>query len=323
MKKMLTVFLAVALLCACAVPAGAVQSSQAEAVHATLWQWSVWIENEQMAFLNEQGGRVSLFSYNGTVYMPVRTAGEWIGCTVGWDQATQTVNLAGHGDALYHKSEDQRAGTDEELAALLEERQNGMNVQLRPDISVVVDSVKQSFTNVKGEAVYPAVYKSVTYLPVRNIGELCGKEVTWVPGAQEAIYLHEPLTEAQHTEIKNFIAESNRIYDSLSATVSELTETDNFTDDEALELLSTAKSYLQELQKLDKPTALITQERVQFVLLAAEDMEREFIDSSYSRIKAGEPLAEQSGGQFGVYINISLKDIRSNLDTLQEFSDAL
>lgn len=44
---------------------------------------------------------------------------------------------------------------------------------------MVVDGKTRTFTNVNGDAVYPLLYDGSTYLPVRSIGELMGKEVNW------------------------------------------------------------------------------------------------------------------------------------------------
>lgn len=36
-----------------------------------------------------------LFSYNGTIYIPLRQAGAWMGKQVDWDQQGKTVVLSG------------------------------------------------------------------------------------------------------------------------------------------------------------------------------------------------------------------------------------
>ena len=323
MKKMITAFLAVALLCACTVPAGAAGIAQAETVHAALWQNHVWIDDERVVFLNEHGANVDLISYNGTVYIPVRTAGEWMGSSVNWDQATQTVSLIGGGEPIYHGTQEQVALTPEEAAALLVERENGVDIQLCPGITVVVDGVKQSFTNVKGEAVYPIVYKSVTYLPVRNIGELCGKEVTWVPGQMEMIYLHEPLTDAQRTEIDIFYNLQLQYYTMLNVVVEALTSDQIAADDRVVGHLRNAKNYLQEMQQASKSSVPVIQTRAQHVMDAANDMEK-LVDGYLSRIEKGTTLQElKSDFQFDKDMTTRLGNINGELAAYKAMLDAL
>lgn len=60
-----------------------------------------------------------------------------------------------------------------------------------PHFSVIVDGEKQTFTDANGTEVYPLVYNGTTYLPVRAIGNLMGKNVYW-DAATSAITLKSP-----------------------------------------------------------------------------------------------------------------------------------
>lgn len=65
-----------------------------------------------------------------------------------------------------------------------------------PHFSVIVDGEKQTFTDANGAEVYPLVYNGTTYLPVRAIGNLMGKDVGW-DGATSTITLNERTAYAQ------------------------------------------------------------------------------------------------------------------------------
>lgn len=54
-----------------------------------------------------------------------------------------------------------------------------ITAELRPDFTIVIDGQERTFQNVNGETVEPVLYQGTTYLPVRAIGELMGKDVIW------------------------------------------------------------------------------------------------------------------------------------------------
>ncbi len=54
-----------------------------------------------------------------------------------------------------------------------------ISAELRPDITVLIDGQKQIFKNANGDIVDPVLYNGTTYLPIRAIGEIMGKSVSW------------------------------------------------------------------------------------------------------------------------------------------------
>ena len=61
-----------------------------------------------------------------------------------------------------------------------------VTARLRPDVSVKLDGVTQTMTDAGGRALYPIQYEGNTYLPVRAMGDLTGREVAW-DGASQTI----------------------------------------------------------------------------------------------------------------------------------------
>lgn len=127
-------------------------STAAQAAETTIQvadpHYDVYAAGTKVVFPTEAGDTfLSPITYAYSTYIPVRNAGEWMGKTVSWDQATQTVSLTGTGTPVFHSEEEKRAGTTSVEV-------NG-EAQLCPDISVVVDGVKQTFKNEKGAVVHP------------------------------------------------------------------------------------------------------------------------------------------------------------------------
>ena len=62
-----------------------------------------------------------------------------------------------------------------------------IKAQIRQDFTVEIDGEVKHFKNAQGDAVYPVLYNGTTYLPVRAIGELMGKEVSWYEAEKKVV----------------------------------------------------------------------------------------------------------------------------------------
>lgn len=161
---------AAALLCAALLLAALAGTALASSkVTAQLRpDMTILIDGTARTFYAANGQQVHPILCNGTTYLPVRAIGELMGKLVDWNQSTKTVTLSGA------RTGAPTGGTPDKDAAVKD-----VTVELRQDFTVVVDGVKQSFTDAGGNAVYPLLSSGSTYLPVRAIGELMGASVDW------------------------------------------------------------------------------------------------------------------------------------------------
>lgn len=131
---------------------------------------TIIVDGVKRTFFNAKGREVHAIYREDiqTHYLPIRAIGELIGYDVNWDGSTQTISLTSP------RTMPATTGTPDTSA-----RDAKITVQIRPDFSVVVNGTRMSFTNAKGQAVYPLFYDGSNYLPLRAIGELMNKTVSW------------------------------------------------------------------------------------------------------------------------------------------------
>ncbi len=134
---------------------------------------TIVVDGVERTFYNVSGQEVHPILYNGTTYLPVRAIGELMGKNVNWDQDTLTATLSGT------RTTAAVTGTPDTAAERVT-----VSAQLREDFTIVVDGVTRTFADATGARVYPLLYNGSIYLPVRAIGELMGKTVTWDSATQ-------------------------------------------------------------------------------------------------------------------------------------------
>ncbi len=130
--------------------------------------YTIVVDGVAREFYNVNGQEVQPISYQGTTYLPLRAIGELMDKNVDWNQSTKTATLSGSRNGSVTK------GVSDPNA----QKQN-VTATLRYDFTIIVDGVEQTFRDVNGNTVYPLLYNGSTYLPIRAIGNLMGKTVSW------------------------------------------------------------------------------------------------------------------------------------------------
>ena len=130
--------------------------------------YTIVVDGVAREFYNVNGQEVQPISYQGTTYLPLRAIGELMDKNVDWNQSTKTATLSGS-----------RNGSVTQGVSDPNAQKQNVTATLRYDFTIVVDGVKQTFQDVNGNTVYPLLYNGSTYLPIRAIGNLMGKTVSW------------------------------------------------------------------------------------------------------------------------------------------------
>lgn len=234
---------------------GGARAAEKQTVHGALWNHYTRVEDVYGAFFDGNGKERIPIAWNNTMYIPLRTVGAWLGGDVEWDQAAMTVRLtSGVREASYPTLADvaKNPSTAEDLAQFQKDLEQGVDVELRPDIKVTLNGEEQQFRNAAGETVYPMLFRECVYLPLRNIGELSGKRVLWYAGEEEGgqLYLYAPPTAAELESARTYFDRCEVLLDGMAGQAAELKGAVALNDDTLRQKITGIKTELEKLAGL-------------------------------------------------------------------------
>lgn len=193
--RLLAVSLCVLLLAIPVLGAETVPS----AAPAVPYSGNIYIEGIHAGCWNQAGDPLPFLSCNGTVYVSLWTAGQWMGASALWDPKTQTISIiTGQQEPTYP--------TTVGSSPYQYDHPGSADVVFLSDASICLDGEKFTFTNALGEVAEPLLCQGEVYLPVRGVAETLGKRVLWRgrDHGESNIYIYDPPTFVQNQEATSY-----------------------------------------------------------------------------------------------------------------------
>lgn len=195
-QKILCTFFAVLAVVFALPTAGAVSDNTAQ-----LYPLTLRVDGMRVYTLNEQQAEVPAILYKGSFYLPVRTAGEWTGKNVAWNNATRTVSLNGSVTSVFHTALPTKSAYTYNY---------GEKVQITPrkDLTITVDGAVQTFKTTSGTQIYPLLYRGTTYLPLRSVAGLIHMQPAWRNASKTdapLVSLYSEMTDEQAAACQQYL----------------------------------------------------------------------------------------------------------------------
>lgn len=173
MKKLVCTVALAALLCGAA---GAVGPGSYNASAQLRPDITVKIDGVERIFFNVDGQEVHPLSYLDTTYVPIRSIGELMDKNVNWDEATYTATIGG-----VRVTPDATGALDQNAVV------KNVTLSVEPGYTIVIDGTARTFYDEQGNKVEPVLYNGSIYLPIRAIGEIMGKTISWNESTQTVL----------------------------------------------------------------------------------------------------------------------------------------
>ena len=215
------------LICAILALATILSGAPAFAVDAgktaSIWNERITVEGNQAYCRNEAGKETFFLSYGGAVYVPLRTAAEWLGKDL--TKSGNTFTLSRSKSPVYQESLSitetvfGSVSADEYQAKI----KAPVPITVLSDAKLTVDGTAAALTDSTGKPVSLIDWNGEAYLPARSAAQLLGMDIKYqqhfrtdengkkVPNGA-AIYMRTALTDAQITACREY---TTKIYEAV------------------------------------------------------------------------------------------------------------
>ena len=161
----------------------------------SIWDHDLYVEGNLAACLDASGKPLYPLSCGGSIYVPLRTAAEWMGKDLTKSADGKTFALSGTKEPVYHDrvTSSVKSANTAAITVL-------SGAQLRLDGNAV------SLTDASGKAVNIISSNGEPYLPVRSVASMLGMSLKYVGAPDEIIYMRTPLTDEQLKACKEYLS---------------------------------------------------------------------------------------------------------------------
>ena len=155
----------------------------------SVWRHEIYVEGNYARCLDASGQTLYPLSYNNSIYVPLRTAAEWMGKDVVKSADGKTFSLSGSSDPIYHDPEIDSVEPEKAAAITV---LTGTQLRLNGNAAALTDAT--------GKSVNMILCKGEPYLPIHSVASMLGMSLKYVNPPYrntEVIYMRTPLTDEQ------------------------------------------------------------------------------------------------------------------------------
>lgn len=302
----------------------------------------VFVDGKRLILNTDEYPVAEYFSYQGSIYIPLHTAAELLGAEAHWNVENKTISLTSVKEMFIRERDtSNRTLSEEEQAAetaLIQHGHSyGVDGKLGLEVTIQVNGEQQILSNALGNSISPIYLRDEWYLPIRSIGEWCGKWVLWLPdkplafnpaeeadfellykpyqsaGRYDAIHLITPHSTEQLAGTEEFLKEAQALYQSILDDTAAVIGKEYDTASHAIDDLKKIGVCAQSLQSLVPTQAPFFNFEASRIKNGGRDIHIYRIENYIDRLQQDGAVPAESLKGFQTYMFFSLYRLRGDL----------